>query len=309
MNIVFFGTSNRSLPILESIKENFNLVLCITKTDQKTGRKQELKECEVKTWAKKNSIKFLEVSSFKNENLDTVLETLEEIKPDYGIVADFSFMIPISIINYFKNNLINIHFSMLPKYRGASPVQFSILNGDPTGGITYYLIDKELDHGPILYQEEYKISETDTSGSLYEKLFLKAAESLPKVINDYTQKKLNPVIQDESKAIYTYSKSHPNSTQVFKEDAEIGWNSASLVERQIRAYNPWPIAWTYISKLEENSDLIQEEKIELKRHINRNLKVKIYKAYLIDKKLKIIEIQVEGKNRTNWISFKNGYLV
>ena len=307
IKVIFFGTSDRSVPILESIKNNFDLILCITKKDTKVGRKQVVRETQVKKWAKEESVPFLEISSLKNEDLELVSKKIDELKPDYGVVADFGYIIPKKIIDLLKNKIINVHFSLLPKYRGASPVQFAILNGDKTTGVTYYILDEKMDTGDIISQIEYKIDSNITSGELYEKLFQISAEKLPNVIEKFNSGNLNVTKQDDKKVTYTFSISHPKNTYVFKEDARIDWDlTAKKIERMVRAYNPWPIAWTTLGDLEKAKVL--SENIFLKELTNKNLKVKIFRTHLEDNKLKIDELQIEGKNKISWDEFRNGYL-
>ncbi len=308
LKIAFFGTSDRSIPILESLNKHFELVLCITKTDTKIGRKQEIKETGVKKWAREHVIKYTEISSLKEYDLDLVLNELGRTKPTYGIVADFSYIIPESIINFFGGRLINIHFSLLPKYRGASPVQFAILNGDETTGITFQLVSKRLDAGDILNQTGYKMNGSETSGELYETLFEVAAGRVPEVIEGYKSGSIKPMPQNEDNATYTYSRTHPHHTFIFKEDGLINWkNDADSIERKIRALNPWPIAWTYLKDLQEASCLAHG-KFKFREHVNPELTVKIYSAHLEKGKLYIDKLQVEGKKIMTWEEFENGYL-
>ncbi|HOD01146.1 MAG TPA: methionyl-tRNA formyltransferase [bacterium] len=305
--IIFFSTSDRSLPILESVKDNFNLIFCVTKKNSKIGRYQIEKETEVKRWCKKNKVDFIEVSCLKGEDLEYLSQRIKKADPDYGIVADFGFIIPQQVIESIKGGIINVHFSLLPKYRGASPVQNAILNGDKKTGVTFYLLDKNMDTGDIITQIEYKIDSKYTSDELYKILFQISAEKLPEIIKKYSEGKIIPIKQDENLATYTISKTNPKSTLISREDALIDWNeNPEKIERAIRAFYPWPIAWTYLRDMEKAE--IFPEKVELKDHINKNLRVKIFKSHLDDGKLKIDEIQVEGKNKMNWESFKNGYL-
>lgn len=306
--IAFFGTSDRSLPILESLNKHFELVLCVTKTDTKVGRKQEIRETAVKKWAREHVIKYVEVRSLREHDLELVLNELGKTKPTYGIVADFSYIIPESIINFFGGRLINIHFSLLPKYRGASPVQFAILNGDETTGITFQLVSKRLDAGDILSQTGYKMNGSETAGELYETLFEVAADRVPEVVEGYKSGSIRPMPQNEDNATYTYSRTHPHHTFIFKEDGLINWrNDVDSIERKIRAFNPWPIAWTYLKDLQEASCLAQG-KLKFREHVDTELTVKIYSAYLEKGRLYIDSLQVEGKKIMTWEEFENGYL-
>ncbi len=305
LSIAFFGTSDRSIPILEALKENFDLVVCVTKKAKPVGRKQELKDSEVKSWARENVISVLEIDSAKDpEIINSVKNT------DLAIVADFSFIIPASVINTPGLGMINIHFSTLPTYRGASPVQQTIINGDKNAGITYYLLDKGMDTGKILYQLEYPLTQNETTGELYKVLFDTAAKQLPTVINEYVNGTLVPTPQDESKATYCYSPTNPKSTHIQKEDAKIDWNKTTIhVERAVRAYNPWPIAWTTLIELETASESRLSEKFKLKDGAAKNLKVKIHKARIVANMLEIEVLQIEGKNKASWKDFLNGYAI
>lgn len=313
LKVAFFGTSDRSRPILESLKENFDLALCITKKDTRVGRKQVIKESGVKKWAKENGVDFVEIDSLREYNLERVLQKLKALNIEYGIVADFSFIIPVQVIEFFENNrILNIHFSLLPSYRGASPVQFAILNGDETTGITIQLVGKRLDAGAIIYQIGYKLTNNETSGELYNTLFEISADKLPQILQDYATGKITPLPQDEEKATYTYSPSHPTHTQIYKEDAKINWKEdKNLIERKIRAFNPWPVCWSTLKEL-ENNPALTNSKIKLKKHLNKDLTIKIYEAELAaeskDEKIQINTLQLEGKNIISWKEFENGYV-
>lgn len=309
LKICFFGTSDRSSPILESLNNNFSLSLCVTKTDTKVGRGQEIRKTGVKLWCTKNNIPCVEVSSLKEYDLKIVMDKLQKIKPDYGVVADFSYIIPEEIISVFKGFLINIHFSLLPKYRGASPVQFAIMNGDDMTGITYQVLNKKLDAGEILSQVGYKMNQSETSKELYETLFEVAAGKLPDVILGHFTGSIKPISQDEEKATYTYSRTHPHHTHIFKEDGLINWKSDPVtIERKIRAFYPWPVCWTYLNELQGTNCLLYG-KIKFREHVKKDLLVKIYKAHLDGNKIGIDKIQVEGKKIMSWEEFKNGFLL
>jgi len=305
MKIAFFGTSDRSIPIIESLHNNFELGLCVTKSGTKVGRKQEIRETAVKTWAGEHEVNYLCIDSIK-ESEEEIIKSLKKHKVDLGIVTDFSFIIPKSIISTPSYGIMNVHFSLLPKLRGASPVQHAILQGLSETGITYYLMDEHMDTGEILHQIRYPLNQTETSGFLYDKLFAIAADNLPQVINDYAKGKIKPEPQNNREATYCYSKTHPRTTHVFKEDAKIDWHEDSTyIERKIRAFYPWPVAWTTLGELEKNDKL--PGFIQLKTSAYPNLRVKITAADSANRKLKIKKLQVEGKNEIDWMSFVNGY--
>ncbi len=324
INIAFFGTSDKSEPILNALKNNLTgnvkLVLCITKTDTKVGRKHELKQTGVKKWAINNGIKHIEIDNLKNDNLALVLSELKNEHIELGIIADFSIIIPTSITSIYSNKLINIHFSLLPKYRGASPVQHTILNGDKITGITYFLIDSGMDTGDILAQVSHKLDGTETTGSLQHTLFELAAEKLPQVIAEYMSGIIKPTPQQHENATYCYSPSHPKSTYIYKEDALINWSdNPEQIVRKVRAYNPWPIAWTTLDDMRTAS---AQKQLNMKIISDKHGRVKIYAAKLeedslenntantagkVPQKLIINKLQVEGKKVIEWSDFVHGY--
>ena len=304
INVAFFGTSDRSIPILESLKESFNLNLVVTKTDTKVGRKQVLRSTAVKKWAQKNKVNYIEIESTKDEDKKNIIKHLKVCKSEIGVVADFSFMIPQEVLNTPKHGLLNIHFSLLPKYRGASPVQFAILNNDKKTGFTIYKMDKGMDTGEILYQEEYLLQGTETSGELYEILFYRSAMAIPQVILGYISGSLALSKQLEEHSSYTYSKTHSKHTFIYKEDAKINWSETNKsIEQQIRAFHPWPIAWTTLEEFASRKDL----KLNLKDTVDKSLRVKVYTAHMEARKLKIDKLQIEGKQIIGWDDFLNGY--
>lgn len=303
INTAFFGTSDRSIPILEALKSDpeVNLILCVTKADTKVGRHQEIRETAVKKWAKGNKVKFITVESLKKE-YPQVIEQIIDSNIQLGVVADFSFIIPSELISIIKHGIINVHFSLLPKWRGASPIQAAILNGDTTTGITYLLTESGLDSGDIIHQIGYTMAGNETAGELYEKLFPIAAENLPKVLAGYLNGTLKPKKQDETQATYSYSPTHPKNTFICKEDAQIDWNKTpDEISRAVRAFNPWPIAWTSLAEL-HNAGLKLKPEFQ-----DSTKKVKIYDTEVQDGKLKINLLQVEGKRLMDWNSFVNGY--
>jgi len=305
INIAFFGTSDKSYPILEKLNQDFNLTLCITRTDSKVGRNQKLMPCGVKKWAKKNGVDFLCIDSITNSEQE-ILAALKSHKTDLGVVADFKFIIPKNILDFPKHGLINIHFSLLPKLRGASPVQHAILKGLKETGVTYYVMNEKMDEGDVINQVTYDLNQTETTGELYKKLFELAADNLSKTIKDYIGGEFKPTKQDSAKATYCNSKTRPETTYIYKEDARIDWSKEpEVIERQIRAFNPWPIAWTTLGELENNNKLYSQ--IQLKKSTYPKYRVKIIEAEKVNGQLGIDKLQVEGKNEIDWMSFMNGY--
>lgn len=167
----------------------------------------------------------------------TLIESLKEA--DLGVVASYGRILTKDELDTPKYGFINIHPSLLPKYRGPSPIQQAILNGDKASGITVIKMDEEIDHGPIIYQEQIELSSNDNFDTLSKKMFLKAAEILPKVIEDYVAGKMKPAAQNHNQATFC--------ERLTRESGYFDLNnppSKELLDRKIRAYYPWPGVWS-----------------------------------------------------------------
>ena len=167
----------------------------------------------------------------------TLVNTLKEA--DLGGVASYGHILSKEELNYPKFGCINIHPSLLPKYRGPSPIQSAILNGDNQTGVTIIKMDEEIDHGPIIYQETIELSSIDNFDILSKKMFQHSADILPKIIEDFVEGKITPIPQEHDKATY--------SGKLTRERSYFDINnppSAEVLDRMIRAYYPWPGVWT-----------------------------------------------------------------
>lgn len=303
IKVGFFGTSSRTSEILDALNSSFTLTFCLTKTDSKVGRDQKLTPTGVKTWCTNNQVPCYEVTDLKNDNKNTVLKIIGDTQPKFIIVADFSFIIPEEIINNDVAQLLNLHFSLLPKYRGASPVQFAILNGDKQTGITIQKIHQKMDRGDIICQIPLDIELADTSETLYKKMFSIAADKLPEVLVKYNLGTLAASVQDETHATYTSSKTNPKTTQILKDDAKIDWTQSNKkIYDLIRSMYPWPIAWTTLAELAAHL-----QKIPLNPESGTK-RVKIINAHYESDKLIISRLQIEGSKETNLQGLINGYL-
>jgi methionyl-tRNA formyltransferase len=275
--IVFMGTPEFGALILRSlIKSGYSPTMVITSKDKPVGRKQIITPSPVKIEAQSRGIEILQPLK-----LNEIKERLEKENIDLIITAAFSKLIPRSIIDLPKYGCINVHPSLLPEYRGPSPIQYAILNGNKKTGVTIMLVDEQIDHGHILLQKEMEIAPKETSQGLHDKLAEIGAELLLDLINKLLAKKIKPVSQDESKATYTKI--------IKREDGQINWRkSPEEIERMIRAFTPWPGAYTFFKKN------------------GSSIRLKILKAFLEDGKLKIEEVQPEGKNPMSFKDFLRG---
>ncbi len=239
VNIIFWGTSGFAIPTLQAlITRGYDIASVVTNPDKPAGRNRALTLPPVKKIAMQHGLTVLQPSSLKIENRKFKL-----YDADLFIVAAYGKLIPREILDMPRFGALNIHPALLPRWRGPSPIQFTILNGDAQTGVTIIKMDERMDHGPLLAQREVGISKLQITNykPTYEELHDRLAglgaelliETLPKWING----EITPAPQDESKA--TYSK------LLTKADGRIDWSKpAEEIERMVRAFSPWPGTWT-----------------------------------------------------------------
>lgn len=267
MKTVFFGSSRQVIPILDSLRLNSELKLIIT-TEQ--GSQEP-----VPFYAKMYNINCISV--LKSAELVDNMEIMQQ-EADLGVVADFGVIIPEQTFKHFTFGMVNIHPSLLPKYRGATPIQTAILNGETKTGVTIIQLDKRVDHGPILAQEEDEIKPEDNSKVLYEKLFKKGGILLAKILVNIQNQNVKKLTQNEEEATYTKTLKRDDG---FMELDKIG-SEKELFNRMVRAYFPWPGTWT-LAKLHNFEE---------------------------GKKIKFLpgaKVQVEGGREMDYKDFINGY--
>ncbi|MBN1376222.1 MAG: methionyl-tRNA formyltransferase [Dehalococcoidia bacterium] len=232
---VFMGSPAFALLALQSLMSSqYDVSAVYTQPDKRTGRGQQLMSCPVKQYATAQGLRVMQPATFKDPQEVSVLADLQ---PDIIIVAAYGQILPDSVLSIPKYKCINIHPSLLPKYRGPSPVAAAILNGDIMTGVTIMLIEKKVDAGPILAQEEVPVAEDVTTDLLSEILAKAGAELLLRTIPSWTSGIIQPQIQDESRASYTRMET--------KEDGRLDWNLPAVqLWRKVRAYHPWPGCFT-----------------------------------------------------------------
>jgi methionyl-tRNA formyltransferase len=236
MKIVFFGSSLFSLPSLRVLSPDIGLV--VTKKPKPRGRGYLVKGNEVKEEAERLDLPVLEIDSFKAIHEPA----MREVEPDLFVVVSFGLIIPKSFLEIPKIGSLNVHPSLLPKYRGPSPIQWAILSAERVTGITIIKMNEWLDAGDIVYQEESEIFEKDNQISLSDRLSRRASEILPQIVAEVVKKgKIEGVPQRHDEATYT--------PLITKEMGRIDWrNDAAYIERQVRAFLLWPNAYTFVEK-------------------------------------------------------------
>ncbi|WP_055071014.1 methionyl-tRNA formyltransferase [Clostridium massiliamazoniense] len=235
MNIVFMGTPDFAVPSLEALIKEFGVKAVYTQPDRPKGRGKKLAFSPVKEVAVANNIEVLQPEKIRNDV--EAIEYLKSLKPDFIIVVAFGQILPKDVLDIPKYGCINLHGSLLPKYRGAAPIQWSVINGEKIAGNTTMLMDVGLDTGDMLLKNEVEVSKFMTAGELYEELKLSGAELLVETIKKVANGEVTPIKQNDEESTY--------APMLNKEIAKIDWNkSAEEIHNHIRGMNPWPIATT-----------------------------------------------------------------
>lgn len=302
ISILFVGTSDFAVYSLEAIlkSQNFDVVGVITQPDRPAGRKQILEMPDVKKFLIENKH---DVPIFQPEKIKLEWENiLNSTNPDVIVTASYGQILPKGMIEFPKHKAINIHASLLPKWRGAVPMNMSILHGDITTGVAFQLMSMKMDEGNILMQTEIQIAKDETTLSLTEKLGKLSAENINKVIIDWVNGKIDPINQDHTQATYCYKE------DITKDKAQILPDTNLITaDRMIRAFYPWPIAWITVNGENgfEGQKNIQNKKLQIHKAImhneDKNMAGKLFRKNktifvgLKDGALEILEAKLEGK--------------
>lgn len=300
--IIFFGGSSIfAVPALKELAENFKIALVVTNPEKPFGRKQEPKPSMVENCANKLGLPVINIEKFT----DDIFNKIKKIQPDFFVIVDYGKIIPQTLLNIPKIGAINVHPSPLPKYRGASPLQTAILNGDKETAFSIMLIDKQIDHGPILAQKKVEIFPGETYGSLYKRLSELYPVFLVETMKKHLSGEIKPVPQDDSKASFTKF--------LNREDGKIDWlESAEEIERMVRAYDPWPGTYTEFKNKKIKILQCHPERAERAEGshapgqfftFDKHLAAKCGKGVLI-----LDKIQPEGKRPMSGEEFARGYL-
>jgi methionyl-tRNA formyltransferase len=299
LNIIFVGTPDYAAVCLQSLLRDpvFSISTVITQPDMPAGRGLELKKSAVKLLAER-----VHLQIWQPQRISQVADQIRALEPDFLVVAAYAQIIPESILNIPRFGAINVHGSLLPKYRGAGVIQAPILNGDQLTGVTIMQMDKGLDTGPILAQSELPISPSETGASLYEKLALAGAKLLPETLKAVATGELTAQAQDNSQASYV--------GLIKKQDGLIDWSqSASHIERLVRAMHSWPSAWTWANG--KQLKLTQVNPLPLPLNVHQPGKTFIYNNQLAvqcgQDAIIIEKIKPEGRQEMSGQEYINGH--
>lgn len=238
LRIVFAGTPHFGIPCLEAIANSAHTLVAIyTQPDRPAGRGRHLQASAVKRWAETHGIPVYQPLHFKEV---ATIEELKALTPDVMVVIAYGLILPTTVLNTPRFGCINVHASLLPRWRGASPIQQAILQGDQETGVTIMQMDRGMDTGDSLAYASLPIQANDTAETLHNGLAQIACEPLIQTLNALGKNTLKPIKQTDDLATY--------APKIKKEDALIDWTqSAQRISQQIRAFFPWPIAYTQIN--------------------------------------------------------------
>ncbi len=300
MKTIFMGTPEFAIPSLEVVAKNTDLKAIFTKEDKVNARGNKIIFSPVKQFGIDNEIEVIQPKKIKDEK---IIEKIKEINPDLIVVVAYGKILPKEIIDIPKYGIINVHSSLLPKYRGASPIHSAILNGDTKSGVSIMYIEEGLDSGDVILQESCDILENDTLGTLHDKLKDLGAIGLEKALKLIEAEKVEATKQDESLATFV--------KPITKEQAKIDWNNTKeVIFNQVRGLNPFPAAHTFNEK-DENIKIYKTEKLD-KEYEGQNGQI----VDIINKKgpvvkvkngaLVLLEVKFQGKKLQRGVDVING---
>lgn len=296
MNIVFMGTPDFAVPSLLSLVKSEHKVLAVfTQPDKPKGRGYTLTPPPVKVCAAENNIPVYQPEKVKD---GTAFEIIKELAPDVIVVVAYGKILPKNIIDYPKYGCINVHGSLLPKYRGAAPIQWAVLNGEKETGVTTMLMNEGLDTGDILLKSVTQIGENETSGELFDRIMTMGADLLLETLDGLSNNKLTPIKQDDSLSTY--------ASVLDKSLCQIDWNKSALeVHNKVRGLSPWPVAVTML-----NGKRVKIHKTEVSNGTGNPGEIIALNPLTVACKsdaVRINTLQLEGKKAMDSKSFLAGH--
>ena len=290
------GTPEFSVPVLEGLIENYNVIAVVTQPDKKVGRKGILTAPPVKECALKNNIKVFQPQKIRNE-----YEEIIALKPDMIVTCAYGQIIPKIILDCPKYGCINVHASLLPKLRGGAPIHHAIIDGYSKTGITIMYMDEFMDSGDIISQMEIEIKDDYTTEILHDKLKVMGASLLLETIPNIISNNINRIKQNPDEVTFGYN--------ISKEDEFINFNKTTKeVYNQIRGLNSWPIGYTLLDG--KRMKIYESVISKTNKELNPGQITNIYKDGLgvktLDGEIILKTIQLEGKSKMTVDMFLNG---
>ena len=308
MRIVFMGTPEFAVSSLEIlIKSGFNVVAVITAPDKPAGRGQKIKQSAIKEFAIKQQIKILQPTNLKDSNF---ISELKALNADLQIVVAFR-MLPEIIWDMPKLGTYNLHASLLPKYRGAAPINWAIINNEKETGVTTFKIKQAIDTGNILYREKINLNSDITAGELHDQLMKIGAELLLKTVVEINK---NLIEGNELNFISQNDENTDHAPKITKELCKINWNkSGDEIYNLIRGLSPYPTAMAYLNNGDDKPSIIKiyNSSFKIIEHnydsglLNTDNKT-FLNAYCKNGIIQINDLQIEGKKRLLIADFLRG---
>ncbi len=308
MKVIFMGTPDFSIGTLEALVEaGHEVVLAVTQPDKPKGRGKEMQFTPVKECALKYNIPVYQPRRVREAEC---IEELRKYNADIMVVVAFGQILPKEILEMTPYGCVNVHASLLPKYRGSAPIQWAIINGEEVTGVTTMQMDEGLDTGDMLLKTEIPIEEKETGGSLFDKLAVAGAKLCVETLEALQNKTVTPVPQGETTTAY--------AKMLDKQLGNIDWTKRAVeIERLIRGLTPWPSAYTdwngKVMKIwDAEMDFEKVETMEIEEARPGTI-VKVEKDTFYvqtgDRLLKVLELQIPGKKRMDAGAFLRGYQV
>lgn len=278
-SFIFFGTDEFSVKVLETLKgRGLKPTLLVTVPDKPKGRKNIITPPPTKDWARENEIDLIQPASLRAPELT---EQLNAVGARFFLVASYGKIIPQDILDIPPKGVLNIHPSLLPKYRGPSPLETAILNGEAETGVTLMLVDAEMDHGPLLAEKKLPLKDNYSFEELRDETAVIGSNLLADILPDYLSGKLEPQPQNHNLATYT--------KKFIKEDGLLNLSAPGIVNyRKVLALNPWPGAYF------------------IDQHGGKEIRVKVTKAKLENGELVFTRVVPEGRPEMNWADYLRG---
>ncbi|MCI1655832.1 MAG: methionyl-tRNA formyltransferase [Lachnospiraceae bacterium] len=301
MNVIFMGTPDFAVPCLEYlIAEGHQISLAVTQPDKPKGRGRHMQYPPVKEAALAHGIPIFQPKRIRDPES---IASLKQYPADVIVVVAFGQILPEEVLQYPKYGCVNVHGSLLPKYRGAAPIQWAVINGDPVSGVTTMQMDAGLDTGDILLKQEVPLAPDETGGSLFDKLSQTGARLCAETLTALAAGTVTPVPQDESLATHT--------SLIRKSDGAIDFSaSARSVECLIRGMNPWPSAYTRCHgktlKIWKAAVVSGEPEKEVPPGTVTEVRKNSFLVSTGQGRLEVLEVQLEGKKRMDAGAFLRG---
>jgi len=299
MNVIFMGTPEFAVPTLEKLHENgYDVSLVVTQPDKPSGRGKKLKKSEVKEKAEELGLDIFQPDKIKRQEN---IEVLKNCEPDFIVVVAYGQILNKEILDLPKYGCINVHASLLPKLRGAAPLNWAIINGEKTSGVTTMLMDVGLDTGDMLLKFEVDITDDMNVGELHDALMYQGADLLIETLKGIEKNEINKIKQDDSLSNY--------APMLNKENTKINWNNkAEEIHNKIRGLSPWPSAYFMLDgksvKVYKASFIIEKNDFEPGFVIKANDEGIFVST--CDGMVIIKELQMPGKNKMSVNAYLRG---